>query len=605
MKKILSIILAGLTLFLLGSCSKVERPVYDPANNVAPVLEGITVLTESTVLNNDMANETFAEFVITPASFGVKVSIKYTIYMGVQGADFAESEIVLTTTALPGEDGKIRATISVAEINEFALSLAPAATETTFEFKVSANMIGDDSSTNIVLDGDGVKTVTLTSYEPPKPEAAANAWGVCGTITDWGSDILMTEFYTGSGVWVSEPIKFKNTDDQYKFRQGAAWDVNYGGAADGVALKEDEAYTALTAGGSNFIVTEDQVERADLRLVLDVNEGRMVAYAMGWGIVGNFNNWGNADADGLIKPDYPLYKNETGALVAYNVPLTTGGTKFRYLASWSIEEYGFDDGVSYVEGEPLALKAGGGNAEVPQAGLYNVVLNLSAKTVTFTYVGEIPEQEQPEQPVDPELQENLWGVIGSFAASNWATDVYMKEFPAESGMWISSAIEFAEGDMYKIRYNNGWDDNRGLVEAGQSLYHNVNSSVTHNGNDIVITAEQAGKRVVVYNSNNETMSLLGWGLVGVVFGSNWDADVPMETDGNSGIYITYASINGGCKLRWEADWTSNRGLAEGVEFALNTPMSVVNNGGDFNVPEGSYMVIYDSINETVTFTSVE
>ncbi len=397
MKRILSIILAGLTLFLMGSCSKEIGPVYDPADNVAPVMEGITVLTESTVLSNDIADADFATFTFTPASFGVKVSIKYTIYMGVQGADFAEKEILLTTTAVPDENGKITAIVKVADINGFALSLGAAAgTEAAFEFKLTATLVGDDSSTDIVQEAAEVKTLALTPYDPPKPVAGENDWSVIGVNNNWDNDIVMTEFYTGSGVWISEPINFKE-GSQFKFRQGAKWDVNYGSAAadDGAdVLAEDVAYTQLTAGGKNFGVTADQLGRADLRLVLDVNEDRLAAYAMGWGIVGAFNNWGNADGDGVIKPDYPLVKNESGVLVAFNVPLQTGGTKFRYLASWDNKEYGLADGVQYEDGVALQLKEKGGNADVPQAGLYNIELNLAAETVTFTYVGEIPVEEE-------------------------------------------------------------------------------------------------------------------------------------------------------------------------------------------------------------------
>ena len=73
-------------------------------------------------------------------------------------------------------------------------------------------------------------------------EEEKNAWGVIGGIcgTAWDTDFPMTE--VSAGVFESEPLELKAAEE-FKVRQGASWDVNYG--ADG------------TLGGPNVVVEAD------------------------------------------------------------------------------------------------------------------------------------------------------------------------------------------------------------------------------------------------------------------------------------------------------------------------------------------------------------
>ena len=73
-------------------------------------------------------------------------------------------------------------------------------------------------------------------------EEEKNAWGVIGGIcgTMWDTDFPMTE--VSAGVFESEPLELK-AGEEFKVRQGASWDVDYG--ADG------------TLGGPNVVVEAD------------------------------------------------------------------------------------------------------------------------------------------------------------------------------------------------------------------------------------------------------------------------------------------------------------------------------------------------------------
>ena len=68
-----------------------------------------------------------------------------------------------------------------------------------------------------------------------------NAWSVIGSIcgTSWDTDFAMTE--TEPGVYVSDVLELK-AGEEYKVRQGASWDLNFG--SDGI-------------NGANFVVEAD------------------------------------------------------------------------------------------------------------------------------------------------------------------------------------------------------------------------------------------------------------------------------------------------------------------------------------------------------------
>jgi len=79
-----------------------------------------------------------------------------------------------------------------------------------------------------------------------------NAWSVIGSIcgTNWDTDFPMTEQSTGT--FVSEALDLK-ANEEFKVRQGASWDVNFG--AGGVA------------GGDNIVVEADG--KYQVKLVYD------------------------------------------------------------------------------------------------------------------------------------------------------------------------------------------------------------------------------------------------------------------------------------------------------------------------------------------------
>ena len=77
--------------------------------------------------------------------------------------------------------------------------------------------------------------------------SAEGAWGICGTMTSWNSNIEMSK----DGVFfVAKNVSFK-VDDEFKLRSGNDWGRNYGCSSAGYRLPEGKGYV-LTSNGQNM-----------------------------------------------------------------------------------------------------------------------------------------------------------------------------------------------------------------------------------------------------------------------------------------------------------------------------------------------------------------
>ena len=116
--------------------------------------------------------------------------------------------------------------------------------------EVKAAPAGDEAALQTALDNYYNKIASL--FEMTEEEL--NAWGVIGAIcgTMWDTDLPMTE--VEPGVFESEVLEL-HAGEEFKVRQGASWDVNFG--ADGlnganVVVEEDGSYIVrFTFDGEN------------------------------------------------------------------------------------------------------------------------------------------------------------------------------------------------------------------------------------------------------------------------------------------------------------------------------------------------------------------
>ena len=180
-------------------------------------------------------------------------------------------------------------------------------------------------------------------------------WSLIGAFEDhnWDYD---ENFETADKLtwWTVRPIKFA-AGNEVKVRQGASWDLNYGG---------DDA-----KDGANYAVAEDGYYFVVFTTNADYSEGHFelvkTSEKYGWSVIGvvDESNW-DKDFFMEIQPDGTTW-------VLEGVNLDAGAElKVRYGSSWDVN-YG-KDGV-----------AGGDNIVVDAAGTYTITFDSNTGLVTI------------------------------------------------------------------------------------------------------------------------------------------------------------------------------------------------------------------------------
>lgn len=397
--------------------------------------------------------------------------------------------------------------------------------------------------------------------------------GVIGLNGDWDNDVEMT-FNIYKDRFYADVDVPANTE--FKFRLDGGWDVNWGGDKDN-----------LSKGGANIPIEAGQyriyfyMSTPQVHCELDANmygkeepgpnpgpDPPTPAY-QGWGLIGDFNEWAG---------DVEMTE-ASGVWTGYTTIAKGQGFKIRKDAAWD-DNRGAEGDVEPFEvtlGEPINVVNGGKNLTVPADGFYKVVYDSTNETMTVS-------------------DGTVWGVIGDF--NSWAGDVFMAE---AGGVWTSPAIELEAGKGFKIRKNSAWNENRGAT--GETEPYEITPgtpiAVVNNGKNLTVPAN--GKYVVIYNANDETITVNQalpsntWSLIGV--NGDWDNDIFMS-ELMPGVWVSPATAMGGeFKLRFNHDWGVNRGCAS---LTLGGPaQEATQDGPNITVEEGTYTVVYDANMEII------
>lgn len=404
----------------------------------------------------------------------------------------------------------------------------------TNSYTFNAGMFGKEEPTN-----------TPGGSEEPEVPEKYQGWGIIGDFNNWEADAAMTE---ENGVWTGY-VNLKSTDG-WKLRKDADWVENRGGVL--VALGEP---FAAVAEGANIQVPADGF----YKVVYDSNaETITVSNGSVWSLIGDFNSW-SGDID-MVEAD--------GVWTASDVALT-GGWKIRYNHAWDDDRGGSFEAF----GQPFAVAKGGANINCGD-GKFTITYNPADETITVVNAAK------------------SWGVIGNF--NNWAGDEKMSE--VAPGIWVSdNVIELTEG--WKVRFGADWEVNFGAATpAAQGEF----VEAVPGGDNVNL----AGSYKVVLNTNNNTLGTLGYALVGSIasLGFNWDKDLPMNLGKDGKWYSSPVALgeNDEFKVRFNAGWDVNVG-GECVE--AETEFDAVAGGSNIKAPEaGTYMVVYDPENQTLTLT---
>ncbi|MBR5073085.1 MAG: SusF/SusE family outer membrane protein [Bacteroidales bacterium] len=587
MKKIFSIISAGLLAIMAVSCVQEDLKVFDPSNATAPVLQSYT-------LDENGISASF-----TPGSFNMgfndKVPVNHTLVLLSANGNPVNKTVSATV------DGST-ITASASTINKMLLNMGyEEGANVSLELLIRAMLQGtvDNGSGNGSLDSQGHITgsfvVTLPKGNPWTEFTETSPWGITGSIAsvgfNWDKDIVM--YMTPDGnKHVARNVKLA-ASDQFKFRKDGGWTDNFGaeGDVEPFVLALDTEYPAA-GGGKNLAVPAD----GNYDLLLDTQAGTFTLSeafqtypgfdeASTWGVTGSIASFElNWDKDIAMITDGTWH-------VAEGVVLTPNDQfKFRKDQAWT-DNFGAEGDV-----EPFVCSldteypaAGGGkNLAVAEEGTYDLLVNPDARLFKVVESlggksGLVGGGDEPEPEPEPVTGWNIIGLNG-----DWENDVLATE---NNGVWMAY-ITANDATEFKWRKDGGWAENYGgdFVAFGEPF------AAVQDGGNIPLAAGFYQAVLDLSDPDNPTITVSEghvWSLIGV--NGDWATDIDMVlTDGKWVSPVT--KISGEFKLRENHGWDNNRG---GTFVAIGEPFAVENNGANINVEEGNYVVTYDPEAETV------
>ena len=438
-------------------------------------------------------------------------------------------------------DGNVyTAYIQVAEATEFKWRLDGG---WTADFGGTFTAVGEPFTAepggpNIQI-GPGFWRVVLDVDNSTITISEGDVWSLIGDFNGWAGDVDMTLV---DGKWVS-PVTKLNANG-FKIRYNHDWAVSVGGTFEAfkTPFPVSDDNVMLPAEGE-YIVTFDPEARTI-----------MVEKAItGWNVIGLNGDWEN---------DIIANENNNIWTVRVNAPEATE-FKWRKDGAWD-ENYGGD----FAElGVPFAAVPGGNNVKL-DAGYWLLTLDFTGA-----------------EPVLMVSDGTVWSLIGEF--NSWSGDVDMT---LVDGIWESPETPLS--GEFKLRMNHDWGENRGgdMAALGEPF------DAVAGGNNIKV---DEGTYVVTYDPQAEKITVKNakkvWSVIGDF--NSWSADADMA-EVAPGIWISdeIEITGGGWKVRYDHDWTENRGGAtpkEVGEFVGAFP------GGDNVGLTGKFRVVYNANNETL------
>ena len=623
MKKIFNIFAAALmSAAVLTSCAEKEIVTYHPDEVVIPALQELSV--EEGLQLSDGAD--FATLQFSAVDFGISTAARYTAYADVNEDFSSKQALGNVTTDTAG------IAVSCVTLNNALITLGcPDSVDVRVYFRIEAQMMGESSPVSAVeaLVSNTVSAVVKpfdAEKVYPMVYVTGAPWGWPDAPWDPNAVAHLYSYAEDEENYVGV-VDFGAdcADYGFKITGDTNWDNGNWGTGDMTSTDpEAPSITLWNDGNSGNITNYSSFRYYNFHFVKSSLTLNLIKGFNSVKVAGDFNGWAaddtNTDEMTQIRSNGKFYIDlEIAAAGGFKFILDNGGT-------W----------IGTGEGEGKVNIGGGDNIQIAEPGNYRFYLDLNDwENPTYSLSAadygtpvddggsdtpdepEDPEDpEDPEEPDQPELQENLWGVIGSFAASAWGADIYMAEFPAGSGIWISTPIAFAAGDEFKLRFNNEYNQQVSPAAAGDSLRTGIPYvDCQSNSNNFKIAESQAGNRVIVYNANDNTVYILGWSACGAIEGNSWTMDIPLVLNEatNEWTSIVAANYEGGFKLRWAGQFSSGsvkipeRGLASGATASVGTPFAVTGEGGgDINVgAAGKYNLLYNANDETLTVTAAE
>ena len=241
-----------------------------------------------------------------------------------------------------------------------------------------------------------------------------------------------------------------------------------------------------------------------------------------WKLLGSHNAWASEEFMVL----------EDGLAVARNVefPATKAEGDGEFKVSNGTDWYGMP--VAATVGADKYFVASKDNSQnvLVAPGKYDIWFDQAKATVYVMTPGKAIAEatefkvETPEQP-----ETESWGIVGTF--NEWLADLAMTEVKiGEVDYWFADNFVVAEGDKFKFRYIDGnWDD-ANVFGAAVNVTVDAACELLHPGNDIAPTA---GTYDIYLDAKNA--------LVYVMTNGKTPADVVAPEKTNVEIYVVKAA----------------------------------------------------------------
>ena len=306
-------------------------------------------------------------------------------------------------------------------------------------------------------------------------------------------------------------------------------------------------------------------------------------------VVGSYNGWAHDSSNQFLynyAEDGVTYTGviDFGEDHASNEFKITGG-------GWGNDEHSAT-GTNAAEAATVTLVAGGGDniSSYKEFRYYHLSFDKSAPSLSKKY------------------SFNQVGIIG--LNGDWENDIVMTFSPVKQRFYAD--IDVPAATEMKFRMDADWAVNFGgdikamtgggdniPVEAGQyRVYFDMNNL------DAITCTFDAKMYGQEENSGAneepapEPEPVKGWGIIGAFNG--WGGDLAMTAEGD--YYVAKgAALEGELKFRKDADWAVNFGYAEGASFEANAEIALAQDGGNINVPAGTYDVYLDAENAKAWF----
>lgn len=244
----------------------------------------------------------------------------------------------------------------------------------------------ESSSYDIYLNPETRKFVVVESgssmpEDKPAEIPETAAWGICGSFTDWSSDVAMQQ---EGNCYIAEDVEIP-AGSEFKFRVGGNWqsgELTYAGV-----VESGKEYTVSSSGG-NISVVESGVydvylwpsdKKMKIEKVGDLAGEEPDAEGT-WSMTGSFAGWDQTVTAYTMSTEgkWFVYRNFTLA--------SDSEVKFVENYSWDTNRGGRWNGVN----NPTGVSQNGMNIAVP-AGSYDVYMNGSKTLVYFMTPGTAPK----------------------------------------------------------------------------------------------------------------------------------------------------------------------------------------------------------------------